>query len=61
MNRKYKDIAWLFAVLGILVGINALSGRLFFRWDFTSEGRYSLSDSTISMLRNMEEIGRAHV
>ena len=55
MNRKYKDIAWLFAVLGILVGINALSGRLFFRWDFTSEGRYSLSDSTISMLRNMEE------
>ncbi len=39
----------------VLVFANAVFSRLFFRVDFTSEGRYSLSDSTISMLRNMEE------
>jgi ABC-2 type transport system permease protein len=55
MSRKRKDIGWLLIALLGLVFANAVSSRLFFRVDFTSEGRYSLSDSTISMLRNMEE------
>lgn len=55
MSRKGKDIGWLLVALLGLVIANVLSGRLFFRMDFTSEGRYSLSDSTVSMLRNMEE------
>ena len=55
MDRKGKDIFWLVAALAVIAGINVVSGRLFFRLDFTSEGRYSLSDSTIAMLRNMEE------
>jgi ABC-2 type transport system permease protein len=55
MSRKRKDIGWLLIALLGLVFANAVFSRLFFRVDFTSEGRYSLSDSTISMLRNMEE------
>ncbi len=55
MSRKRKDIGWLLIALLVLVFANAVFSRLFFRVDFTSEGRYSLSDSTISMLRNMEE------
>lgn len=55
MSRKRKDIGWLLIAVLSLVMANVAFNRFFFRLDFTAEGRYSLSDSTISMLRSMEE------
>lgn len=50
-NLKY----YIFLILGILVLINILSDRFFVRLDFTEDERYTLSQTTIDILEEMEE------
>lgn len=53
--RKLTDIKnWGFAFV-IIVLINIISAYTHFRLDLTSEKRYSLSDTTIDMLENLED------
>jgi ABC-type uncharacterized transport system involved in gliding motility auxiliary subunit len=42
-------------VIGILILVNVLSTRYFFRADLTEDQRYSLSDATINILENLDE------
>ena len=56
MIMKAKQ-SWLYPalVLIILLVINIISDKLFFRVDFTADNRYTLSDATKSILANLDE------
>jgi ABC-type uncharacterized transport system involved in gliding motility auxiliary subunit len=55
MLTKRKIQTTLFLVLAIIVLINVISTRYFFRLDLTEDQRYSLSDATINILKNLDE------
>ncbi len=53
-DKKSGDLlVWGVAMLSLLL-INIISGQFFFRWDLTEERRYSLSNSTIKVLEELE-------
>lgn len=52
ITKKKIQIAVLL-ILGILVLVNIISNRLFFRLDFTADQRYSLSDATKDILAEL--------
>jgi len=56
-KRSYASNATitLLATIGIIVGINVLSGRLFGRWDLTKSKVYTLSDSSKELVRNLPD------
>ncbi len=55
MLTKRKIQTTLLLTIGIIVLINIISTRYFFRLDLTEDQRYSLSDATISILKNLDE------
>lgn len=48
----FNLILWFLAI----ILINFISSRLFFRLDLTSEKRYTLSDATVEILENLDDI-----
>lgn len=55
-QRKNKDLTQLALGLVILIIINVLASWRFERFDMTAENRYSISDSTKSILRKMDDV-----
>lgn len=55
MLTKQKVRTTLLLVIGILVLLNILSTRYFFRIDLTADQRYTLSDATVKILENLDE------
>lgn len=55
MLTKQKVRTTLFLVVAILILVNLVSTRYFFRADLTADQRYSLSDATINILENLDE------
>ena len=55
MITKKKIQTAIVLIIGIIVLVNIISSRYFFRLDFTADGRYSLSDATIDVLENLED------
>lgn len=55
MLTKRKVQTTIFLVIAILVLINILSSRYFFRIDLTADQRYSLSDATKNILKSLDE------
>ncbi|MCB9209277.1 MAG: Gldg family protein [Ignavibacteriales bacterium] len=55
MLTKRKVQTTLFLVIAIILLVNILSTRYFFRLDLTEDQRYSLSDATIDILENLDE------
>ena len=55
MRTKSTIIYTLLMVVGIIILLNYLSNRFFFRLDLTEEKRYSLSSATKDVLRSLEE------
>ena len=55
-SKKLESI--LYFLIGILVIIvaNQLSSRLFYRLDLTEEKRYTISDASKNILRNLEDV-----
>jgi len=52
-----KNIAGqLFIVIGIVVLLNLISERLFFRLDFTADKRYTLSEATKDILSELNDV-----
>src|SRR6056297_73734 len=45
-KRKKNDLLTLAAVLGLVLSINILSSFVFFKWDWTEENKYTLTEST---------------
>ncbi len=55
MLTKRKVQFTLFLIFAIIVLVNLVSTKLFFRLDFTEDQRYSLSDATENILANLNE------
>ena len=55
MLTKRKVQTTLFLIIAILVLVNILSTRYFFRIDLTEDQRYSLSEATTDILENLDE------
>ncbi|MBK5286260.1 MAG: Gldg family protein [Bacteroidia bacterium] len=55
MKTKKSLLKFILLVAGILVFVNILSNSYFFRLDFTSDKRYTLSDATKDILKNVKE------
>ncbi|MDR0872068.1 MAG: gliding motility-associated ABC transporter substrate-binding protein GldG [Prevotellaceae bacterium] len=51
---KKKNIIITIAVIAVIVGANIASQNYFYRFDLTSEGRYTLADNTKELLRNTD-------
>lgn len=54
--RKRKDIAMLLVVLTIVILLNFVGSFLFKRFDLTSEKRYTLSESSRKLLKNLDDV-----
>lgn len=52
MNKKVKFIT-IIALVFIL--INLIAGSIFYRWDFTKDKRYTIANSTISILNKVSQ------
>jgi gliding-associated putative ABC transporter substrate-binding component GldG len=55
MKSRKKITFYILLVVGVLVLINYLSNQFFLRLDFTEDKRFTLSDATKSILKDMEE------
>jgi len=54
-NLRRSNIFEIVAVLLVLIFVNVISSYLFTRLDLTAEKRYTLSDATKKMLKNIDE------
>ncbi len=54
-SSRYKDLLGFLIGFGILILLNIIGAQLYFRWDLTSENRYSLSEPTKQLLRNLDD------
>lgn len=55
MVTKQKIITSLLLLAGILIVLNFLANKFFFRLDFTEGGQYTLSDATKTILKSLDE------
>ncbi len=55
MKQKKSIVTYLILVAGIIVLINLLASRFFFRLDFTSDKRYTLSQTTKDLLKDLKD------
>ena len=55
-TRKRKDIVTLLATVFIIILINFICSYFFKRFDLTTEKRYTLSNSTIDLLKKLDDV-----
>jgi ABC-2 type transport system permease protein len=55
-SRKLEDVLKFLIVIVSIVLVNELASRHFWRFDLTSEKRYSISDATKNMLRGLDDV-----
>ena len=55
-SRKRKDIAMLLMVVCILALLNFVCSFAFKRFDLTTEKRYTLSESTRKLLKELDDV-----
>jgi len=55
MKTHLSTGVFLITVVGILVLVNLVSARMFGRLDLTEDGRYSLSDASINLMKNLDD------
>ncbi|MCL2132258.1 MAG: gliding motility-associated ABC transporter substrate-binding protein GldG [Lentimicrobiaceae bacterium] len=56
INIKRGNLLWFGCILLLVVGLNVIFSFFFARLDLTAEKRYTLSNSTKSMLKSLEDI-----
>jgi ABC-2 type transport system permease protein len=56
MNRKLFDIIDFFLLLGIVIFLNIISARYFFRIDLTEDKRYTIADETKEMVQKLNDM-----
>ena len=54
--KRQKIITQAAIVLAIIVFINLVAGKLYFRLDFTADKRYTLSEATEDVLEGLEDV-----
>ena len=54
-SRKRNDLLTFAAIIGGLLLFNFIAQRFFFRLDLTEEKRYTMSDATRKLLRDLKQ------
>ncbi len=54
--KRNSTINRLFIFIGIIAVLNLISDKLFFRLDFTADGRYTLSNATKDVLNELDDV-----
>ncbi len=54
-SKKLTSVLYFLIGVMVIIIINQLSGRLFYRFDLTEEKRYTISDATKNLLSNLED------
>ncbi len=60
-SKKLESILILLIGIVVVIIINQVSGKRFFRIDLTEEKRYTISDATIDMLENLQDVVQVRV
>ena len=55
-SKRFEDILKFLIGLVLIILINNLANRAFFRIDLTEEKRYSISDATKELLQNLDDV-----
>lgn len=55
MNRKNSIVLYILLIAGIMVLLNILAIRFFFRFDLTEDKRYTLNSATKDILKNLDD------
>ncbi len=55
-SKKLESILYFLIGIFAIIVINQLSGRLFYRFDLTEEKRYTISDASINILKNLNDV-----
>lgn len=55
-SKRTEQLLLLLLALAGFVLVNQLAQRMFFRWDLTSEKRYSINAATIRQLQSLEDV-----
>ena len=55
-KNKKRDIVALVLVIALLVMFNYVGSFVFHRFDLTTEKRYTLSDATKELLKNLDDV-----
>lgn len=55
-KRKYKDIARFIGVIALLFLINFVAGKKYFRLDLTQDKRFTLTDATVDLIKNLDDV-----
>ncbi len=56
MNKRLQDIIQLLLILGVLIFINIIGNYVYTYFDLTEEKRYTLTEPTKQLLRNLDEV-----
>lgn len=55
-SKKLESILYFFIGVMVIIVINQLSGRLFYRFDLTEEKRFTISEASKNILGNLEDV-----
>lgn len=55
MRNKKSSLVYILLIIGIVILINIITSRYFFRLDFTSDNRYTLSKATKEILKSIDK------
>ena len=55
-TRKHTLFAQVGLLLVLFIFLNLIASKLYFRLDFTEDKRYTLSSSTLNLLKNLEQV-----
>ncbi len=56
VGKKKRDLGRLLTAVVILILLNVIGSLQFFRWDLTAEKRFTLSEETKKLLKNLDDI-----
>jgi len=56
MLEKRKSLFQLLVLVIIIIALNIISSKMFFRIDLTSDNRYTLKDKTVEILEDLDEV-----
>ncbi|MCK5703323.1 MAG: Gldg family protein [Cyclobacteriaceae bacterium] len=54
-SKKLESILYFLIGLFVIIVANQLSARLFYRFDLTEEKRFTISDASINILKNLDD------
>ena len=55
-SKKLESILYFLVGVMVIIIVNQLSGRLFYRFDLTEEKRYTVSDASKTLLKNLKDV-----